>query len=437
MRPGLAVAAWLSLTAAVFAQAKPAPVSGPVQRSISASKQFVIYFSDGAVRGRLARMAEDCKEEWLRSLAISKDEWKAPIIIQVVSTRPPNAPAIATNLYLSDGGEMKVQIDIYDLTVMKGPELPLEIYRALCLEYMHRESPPKAGKAFSQPPAWLVEGMYENVVSREEGIPAGLFEMLVKSGPPPKIEIFLKMRPERMDATSRAVYRAQAMGLLRAFLSVQGGSKGLADYLASLGGRNPHDPDPLLEKFPLFGSQPGELSKVWTLSLANASAADRMKPLGMAETRRQLGLLFEISAPKDPKKPAGEIVKGPEAMQAIARGDSGRYTLQQKAEDLLRLEMRAHPIMRPIVGEYRLIASELAARPGKNLEKRIRKNMELQVSIADRTKEIEDYMNWFEATQLNTPSREFEGVTSGSKSMEFKRTDPVSRLLDDYEARGW
>jgi hypothetical protein len=112
--------------------------------------------------------------------------------------------------------------------------------------------------------------------------------------------------------------------------------------------------------------------------------------------------------------------------------------LRQKAEDLLRLEVRAHPLVRPIVEEYRTIASQLAAKPGKNLETRIRKNMQLQQAVVKRAGEMEDYLNWFEATRLDTPSREFDSHSDPWTSfLSFRRNDAVSRYLDDVEARGW
>ncbi|MET0253889.1 MAG: hypothetical protein ABW214_07640, partial [Terrimicrobiaceae bacterium] len=146
----------------------------------------------------------------------------------------------------------------------------------------------------------------------------------------------------------------------------------------------------------------------------------------------------EITAPMDPRKPRTGVVTGPEGLQAVARANIGRYVLRQKAEDLLRLEVRAHPLVRPIVEEYRTIASQLAAKPGKNLETRIRKNMQLQQAVVKRAGEMEDYLNWFEATRLDTPSREFDSHSDPWTSfLSFRRNDAVSRYLDDVEARGW
>jgi hypothetical protein len=421
-------------TLAAMGQTKVEPPA-PLQRSISSSQQFVIYHHDRTLRSRLARKAEDLKERWLRRLRFA-DEWKSPIIIQVLPLRRPDSPRIRTGLYESDGGALKVQIDVFDPTSLKSMDLDMEVYRALFLEYAYRNLPSKAGKSFHQPPAWLIEGLYEDAMARDEGLATGLYERLIKEESPPKLEAFLKERPELLDATSRAIYRARALGLFRALLHTPDGEKHLADYCFNLPSLNPADGAKLLEYFPTLSEQPANLSKLWTLFLADASASNRVMPLSVSETQKRLSLILEITAPRDPRKPQEGIVTGPEGLQAVASTSAGRYVLRQKAEDLLRLEVRAHPLIRPLVEEYRMIASQLAAKPRKNLGTRIRKNMQLQQAVVTRANEMEDYLNWFEATRLDTPSREFDS-TSKIDSLDFRRNDAVSRHLDDVEARGW
>ncbi len=429
----LAASMW---TLAAMGQTKVEPPA-PLQRSVSSSQQFVIYHSDRSLRSRLARKAEDLKEQWLRSLRLA-DEWKSPIIIQVLPLRRPDSPRIRTGLYESDGGALKVQIDVCDTASLRSADFHMEVYRALFLEYAYRNLPPKAGKSFHQPPAWLIEGLYEDAAARNEGIATGVYEQLIKEESPPKLDTFLKERPEMLDATSRAIYRARALGLFRALLRTNDGAKYLAEYCSSLSSTNPADGAKLLEKFPTLSEQPATLSKMWTLSLADASASNRVMPLGVGETQKRLSLILEITAPMDPRKPRTGVVTGPEGLQAVARANTGRYVLRQKAEDLLRLEVRAHPLVRPIVEEYRTIASQLAAKPRKNLETRIRKNMQLQQAVVKRAGEMEDYLNWFEATRLDTPSREFDSHSDPWTSfLSFRRNDAVSRYLDDVEARGW
>jgi hypothetical protein len=409
----------------------------PLQRSVSSSQQFIVYHSDGALRSRLAQRTEDLKSRWLRRLGLD-DEWKSPIIIQVLPVRRSNSPRIRTGLYEGDGGAPKVQIDIYDMASLKNADFDMEVYRALFLELGYRNVRAKAGKSFQRPPAWLIDGLFEDVSAREEGIAVGVYERLINEETAPKLDAFLKERPEMLDATSRAIYRAKAMGLLRALLSSPDGTKHLVDYCAILPSIDPSDSADLLEKFPTLAEKPAMLAKLWTLSLADASASNRVTPLSVNETQRRLALILEITARKDPRKPRAGTVSGPEGLAAVAKTSSGRYIVRQKAEDLLRLEVRAHPLIRPIVEEYRIIASELAVKPKKNLESRIRKNMQLQDAVVQRADEMADYLNWFEAAQLSTPSKEFDSaLDSQSPSLTFHRNDAVSRHLDDIEERGW
>lgn len=414
-----------------------APTPGPLERSVSASKQFVIYQSNGTVRGKVARRVEDVKTEWLRALRIA-DEWKSPIVVQLASLAPPGMPRMRTGVFLSDGAEMKVQIDVFDQSALRGGDFDREVYRALLLELMYRRKPPKEGKPFQQPPVWLLEAFVEDARARAgEGIAAGLYDKIIESGPPPKLDVFLKERPEMMDATTRAIYRARSMALLRAFLTMPEGSTGLAAWIMSLPESNPADAGKLVANFPSVAAEPASLSKQWALSLADASASDRMKALSMDETLRLLTLILDIGAPMDPKKPNENMVSGPMSLPVIARTKGGKFIMNQKAEELLRLQIRAHPLLRPIVEEYHLIATELAARPKKNLEKRLTQNAELQKALSERAGSIADYMNWFEAAKLETPSREFDVLLEMPSDPSTGRSDPITRHMNDLEARGW
>jgi hypothetical protein len=432
---------WFFLTLSIsgltaFGQTK-VDLPPPLQRSVSSSQQFVVYHTDRALRSRLAQRAEDLKAQWLRRLRLN-DEWKSPIIIQVLPVRRGNSPRIRTGLYESDGGAPKVQIDVYDTASLRSADFDMEVYRALFLEFGYRNVAAKAGKSFQQPPAWLVEALYEDVAAREEGIAVSVYERLISEGTSPKLDAFLKERPEMLDATSRAIYRAKAMGLFRALLSSPDGTTHLVEYCANLAAINPGDSAPLLGKFPALAEKPATLSKLWTLSLADASASNRVTPLSVKETQRRLTLILEITAPTDPRNPRAGTVSGPKGLSAVARTSTGRYVVRQKAEDLLRLEVRAHPLIRPIVEEYRIIAGELATKPKKNVETRIRKNMQLQEAVVQRADEMEDYLNWFEAAQLSTPSHEFDSAVDAQPGhLTFHRNDTMSRYLDDIEVRGW
>jgi hypothetical protein len=252
------------------------------------------------------------------------------------------------------------------------------------------------------------------------------------------LEAFLRQRPETMDPTSLAIYRAQSLTLLRALLASTDGSKSLASYLAGLHAIRAEDPQPLIAAFPDLAKDPTGLAKLWTLSIARASASDKLESLSLAETEDQLSLVLDnIAPPANPKKPSPEGVKGPLAMPLIAKEPTGRFILRRKAEELLKLEGRAHPMYRPIVEEYRTIASQLAVKPRRDAEKRLTAVGELRAALYARSEALTDYLNWFEATKLDTPSEAFsESLGRVPETTIPPRTDPISLALDSVEKTG-
>jgi hypothetical protein len=91
--------------------------------------------------------------------------------------------------------------------------------------------------------------------------------------------------------------------------------------------------------------------------------------------------------------------------------------------------------MRPIVREYQEIVSLMAVQKGRHLAKRLADVQALRGRLIDRMTEIDDYMNWFEATQLTKKTGTFSGYlrAADSEAVHFRRHDPLSVYLDSLE----
>lgn len=408
--------------------------SRPV-RSTSTSGTFVVYSADAAWRSDASRRAEGALSEWNRWLGESGRP-ATVIIVQDSRTgaKPRGNPRVVTAVYVGDGGQLKVQVDVYDATVMATEAYETEIYRALALERMHRAAPPKPGKSYASPPAWIVEGMAEEQRVARVGAPDGVYAAILRSESPPRLDAFLRARPENMEATSMTIYRTQALGLLKALDQLPERGKGLARFVESLSTED-SDSKTLLSAFPSLGDNAGQLERVWTLALARGSAAKRLEPLSVTETIRKLDEVFALTAPVDPKAENAQQVTGPAALPAIARSPGGPFLMRQKAAELLTLEFRAHPVIRPIVATYREIAAELAEKPRRNVDKRIDETGKMLALLSQRTSGVADYLNWFEATQIDVPSGDFVEIAEPPEAPP--RNDPITRHLDAIERRGW
>ncbi len=406
-----------------------------VARSTSASGAFVVYSADAVRRSDLVRRAEVARTVW-GELVEENPESGPPIIIQDLLGRakPRGVSGARTAVFEGDGGTLKVQIDIYDAAMLRGLMLEPEIFRALALHEIYRKHPPKSGRPFHSPPAWLVEGLAEQMRVKENGSPDGVYATLLKSERPPRLEEFLKTKPELLEATSLTLYRTQALALVEALRQLSEGRKGFSAFLESLEGRDP-DMKALLAAFPSLQNDPSRLGKIWTLAIARSSTPNGIDPYSIGETIRALKGLLDISVAVNAKDPAKGEIRGAEALPALARSDGGPYLMRQKSAEFLTLEFRAHPLLRPVIEEYRKIATELAAKPKKNLAKQIEENGKILDLLLQRTGQVDDYLNWFEATQLDSLSENFLEITNPQEPPQ--RTDPITLHLNAIETRGW
>lgn len=418
--------------AAFSAEARESVLAG---KTVSSSGQFVVYSKDATRRTNIVQRAESARAQWVQKVG-SDGNWNHPIIIQdrIGAPKPRGNPNALTGIFEGDGGTLKIQTDLYDASVLRNQGLELEVFRALGIEWIYRNQPVKAGKTFHSPPDWLVEALVEEIRTRDTGTPGAVYAALLQSNRPPKIEDFLKAKPELMEATSLALYRTQALALLKALQQLPEGPKGLGTFLGSLVTEEA-DLKTLLAAYPSLENDPSRLGKLWTLSIARGSASKTMEPLSIGETARALKEVLDLSVPLDPKKPELGNVTGAAALSPMARGSGGAFLMRQKSAEFLTLEFRAHPLIKPVIAEYREITSQLAAKPKKNVDKQIEENGKILELLLQRTNQVDDYLNWFEATQLDTLSEDFLEVTNPPEAP--KRTDPITLYLDAVENRGW
>src|SRR6185295_654054 len=79
-----------------------------------------------------------------------------------------------------------------------------------------------------------------------------------------------------------------------------------------------------------------------------------------------------------------------------------KLALKKLSEELLLLAARANPALRPIVQDYHQLVAQLALGKNHGVAARLSDLKSLRTRLVARMIEIDDYMNWFEATQLQT-----------------------------------
>jgi len=405
------------------------------KKSISTSGQFIVYCDDLAARLRLTGFVEETKKAVLELLGEKKDRWKSPIVINVDRTNAaaPGIPVSRVQLLEVEDG-FKVELDFCLGADPTAVRLEQQIVRAILLEYSYRgQSPPKAGTAYVEPPAWLVEGAVEIFHSRDAGTEADLYKALIESNRVPKLEEILAQNISDLDSTSLALYQACAVGLVQLLVDLPNGRANLAGYLRDTSRENSRIDD-LKKQFPSLGQGGQSLEKWWTLSLARLSASERYRGLSLQETDQRISALLTLQLPA---VKGGEVKRfAIDQFKEFLKAKESRIALSQMNAGFLALQQIGNPQLRPVIIEYQKISGELARGRTHGIAEQITATESNRRMILQRMASIEDYMNWFEATQVTARSTSFDAYLKTASELaapQPRRQDAISRYLDSVE----
>jgi hypothetical protein len=398
------------------------------EHSTSPSRQFVVYGADAKVRGAISGLAEQTKTNLL-GLLRQRDDWKTPVVVNLQSQQSnfPELPS-ADLRFSQTGFGIKLQLD---LTISKNVDVSLverELLRAILLEMVYRNQPHiTAGAVLVEPPDWLIDGALALAPRRERG---PLIEALGNTEKPVPLEKLLRQRPGLLDSSGRTLYRAYAFALVQMLLDTKNGGAQLAKYIDHLYDSS-NDPLADLEaKFPLLAD---DAERTWQLALNRLKSLQTFRLLTFAESEQRLDELLsvKISEPKMPVK----LVRLDELTQHKPSA-SEKMALDHLKRDLLVLVPQTNPVLRPIGHEYQEIVALLARGKRRGVPKRLVRLEVTRQQLAARMTEIDDYMNWFEATQMNSGSGNFTGYLKAVHQSQLpaqRRRDPLSVYVDALE----
>lgn len=433
------LAALFGVMAALLATPCAAEPVNFSQRSVSTSRQFIIYCPDTGLRLAVSGYVETAKASVLETLGL-RDHWKLPIVVNLERplTADPLRPLCQVRLFNTDEGT-RVEIDIViHQDQFKEIRFPQQVVRAVLLELAYRDHPPGDNKAYFEPPGWLVEGITAQMQARSSGSGpnAPLFKQLIETGRLPKITDFLASNVAMMDSTSHAIYGAYAFSLVEMLSEMPQGRENLARLVKTLGDSGGDAAAQLLKNFPNLGGSEVALEKWWTLGLARFSASDRYRSLTVAETNNLLLPLLKLEIVTDEKKGTKETFEFADYRKFVKLRTS-RPALYARAAALGELLTKAHPLLRPVLTEYQQIAGELARGKTRNVDKSLASIANYRSMIVERMDKISDYLNWFEATQMPERSGAFEGYFKAAEALENqqprRRVDALSRYVDQVE----
>ena len=410
-----------------------AVISAPPERSISISRQFLVYGADVRMRGAICDLAERTKRDLLE-LIDRRDEWTTPIIVNARYPQAnfPDMPRIVLNLAQTGFG-LKIQLDLTIDLAVSGPEIRRELLRALLLELMYRcETNLPAGAVYVPPPNWLLNGIPPRQSDFDRGNWIDVLAAPLATGKYRPLKEFL--RPEELsdlDAPSRFLYRAYSIALVELLVQTPDGRGRLARLITDLPFASN---DPITDLGLYFPELSNESSaeKAWSLHLARLAAVQPFQLLSTAEVELKLDelLLLRISGAD-----VERTYRLEEFPQFIRQGSS-KLILARLSRDLSVFATRANPICRPMILEYARIGALLARGKTNGIAERLKSLRASRRGIVVQMRKINDYMNWFEATKAQSPSGAFTDYFKAAElgsAPEERRHDRISVYLDALE----
>jgi hypothetical protein len=416
-------AIFISLVFAVHALHAASP-----EHSVSPSRQFVIYGADAELRGAVSGLAEQTKSNLL-ALLRQRDNWKAAILLnlQPLQANLPELPPADLRFTQTDLG-LRLQLDLTISNDVDGTLIERELLRAILLEMIYRkESHIRAGTRFVEPPHWLLDGVLALGPGRDRG---DLIQALAAADKPLPLEKFLRQRPELLDSTGRVLYRAYSFALMQMLSDGREGPARLAKYIVDLSDASDEPLGNLKAHFPFLV---GDAEGSWQLTLHRLRNFQTYQLLTFAESERRLDELLSVKI-SQANKPSKVAALDEFAQHKISPGE--KMALSQLNRDFLVLVAQANPVLRPIAREYQQSVALLARGKRRGIAKRLSHLDATRKRLAARMSDIDDYMNWFEATQMKNGSGNFTDYLKAvdeSQLSASKRHDPLSAYVDALE----
>ena len=398
------------------------------EHSTSPSRQFIVFGADSVLRGAVSDAAERAKTDLL-ALLRQRDNWTVPIVLNL-QPQQANLPELAAaELRFSQTGfGLKLQLDVTFSQDLDVSLVERELLRAILLEMIYRKRPQlAAGTTFIEPPDWLIDGTLALAPGHDRG---QLVEALTATENTPTLEKFLQQRPAMLDSAGRVLYRAYSLALVQMLLEPKDGAARLAQYIGRLSDASNDPLTDLKAQFPFLRS---DAEETWQSSLHQLRNFQAYQLLTFAESERRLGELLQVKASEANRPPkltsVAELAKRkPSANE--------KMTLNDLSDELLVFVVQANPVLRPIAREYGEIAALLARGKRRGIVKCLSRLETTHKQLASRMSDIDDYMNWFEATQMKNGSGNFTDYLKAIDQSQLsisKRRDPLTVYVDALE----
>ena len=433
----VSAATGLAVAQPVAPPAPPAPAADSVVKdtgqTLSATGQFRILGAGVSVRRQYAGAAEQVKRELLQLLHL-EDRWRHPVVVQLhdAAVVSRHGPSVVARLQSVGASVFRFQIDVRLDENARPAAFDEAVLRCLLgAEVVGNRRADEVRDGDLVPP-WLMAGVAEAIAFRREPERSAMAAVVFSRGRAFPVEKLLAETPDGMPAATQAAYRASACGLVLTLLAQENGADGFHRLLADLAQYSGKPGDLIRYHFQALAATESGLEKWWALQVADMARPKALDFLGAEESHRRLAQA--LVADVLPESGLGQH-QPTELAQIIARppGAERQKALGTIWGRLRALEPRIHPLYRELASSYGGLVAQVMEGKAKHAATDLAALDAVRSRYVTLLDQVDDYLNWWEATQGRGDPRLFEAYRHLSQPAvpAARPDDPIGQYLDE------
>ncbi len=450
-------------------------------RSESSTGQFIVFGQPLKLRGTVSSYLERRKKAVAKLLKRSSAEWSLPVRVKLLHPNEfSGLGGVVRNIEFIDGMGLRGVITIGFGRGFSLRQLDEALVGTMLAEMALPEGrlPRMEGEIV---PGWLISGVGEALEYQENGRPGATFRAIMERGDLLEIEALFNGDSSSGSPVEQAIYSASSGALVLALLGQSDGADRLGFLLEDFGQNGTSfraSRKGLRKHFPTLRLSGNSLEKWWALEMASLAEPEIQEMMSAADTEAALenALLIplpeieevEVAGTAEPEKKGiarwfrsknekdangkkssialkyAEGLETPvipigEFREILARPDRGALTHFVRNR-LVIVEARAFRLLKPVVQGYREVLKTISSGSETGVDEALSALELRRKSILETTADVSSYLDWFEATQRDERSGEFDEYfralrrkAAQPKSPEVPRRNAFSRALDDFE----
>ncbi|MCB1232141.1 MAG: hypothetical protein KDN19_17880 [Verrucomicrobiae bacterium] len=438
----------------------PTAPGSPTGQVTKKAKQVRVVSDNPETKAAFTNFTDQLYNQFRQLMKEPDDAWAFPITVNISGTANDvvegATAVIPPEIELLPDGRINLQLYVrlhnrYDQTEVTRRFIQLLLYEMITRQYAGK--PNAFDEINLKVPYWLVRGIDELIKHRAAGKPSQLFAGMVKSREVlSAAQILEKTASDATDPVSDAMYGASSAALVAALLDLPNGPASLRSYLAALPTADPSEANGALLRrhfAPLRGSQDA-LEKWWSIQIASMGQLQGLEFYTLEETETLIDEALTIHlAAETPKKGEGirkflPHTKAKPAFDGRVQDfenfldhPNAEAALQKARLDLKTIGLRAFPLYRSIVLRYELAVLSLLNGKKRGVADDLKKLDEERDGIRKAMERVDDYMNYYEATQAEGGSEAYEQYRAMKEKLEHeglpRKKDRITRYLDKLE----